>query len=327
MKIFAKLAKELFESGRAIGFKTNITEATGWLRGHSKGIGEELGNALSGKGKKINNLLIKFDLYDKFFAHLDDVAKQYPDATVEVAAKNAKKGGFKIGKIRVKNGDETILEVKGSIANDGTVKAKASAMGEKVSTYVDQQGVRSTASSNVGTIRTSSDFAQQTGELELTHAGEQVALAKYANKGGNLTRGGATYEVADDLVTGEMYHNGHEISYIGSKDGLKGWGKRWQEEAQRQKKEIEPLANMLLRPLRERFNTAIDLFKYNGRKDFEKFVNKNELSQCVAELQDEAVKLKKGFKGAEKVSDEHIARLIQVEEDMKYAKKLIAIEA
>jgi len=84
---------------------------------------------------------------------------------------------------------------------------------------------------------------------------------------------------------------------------------------------------MLLRPLRERFNTAIDLFKYNGRKDFEKFVNKNELSQCVAELQDEAVKLKKGFKGAEKVSDEHIARLIQVEEDMKYAKKLIAIEA
>ena len=53
MRIFAKLAKEVFNSGKAIGLKTNITDATKYLKAHSKGIGEELGNTLSGKAKKL----------------------------------------------------------------------------------------------------------------------------------------------------------------------------------------------------------------------------------------------------------------------------------
>ena len=54
MKIFSKLAKEVLDSGKAIGFKTNVSNATGWLKSHSKGVGEQIGNALSGNAKSIN---------------------------------------------------------------------------------------------------------------------------------------------------------------------------------------------------------------------------------------------------------------------------------
>ena len=121
MKIIAKLAKEVFDSGKAIGFKTSVKDVTGWLKSHPKGVGEQLGNALSGKAKSINDMLVKGDLYDKFFAHIDDIAKQYPDATVQFAAKNAKKGGYKIAKIQVKNGDKTLLSEAASIAKDGAI--------------------------------------------------------------------------------------------------------------------------------------------------------------------------------------------------------------
>ena len=36
MRIFAKLAKEVFNSGKAIGLKTNITDATKYLKAHQK---------------------------------------------------------------------------------------------------------------------------------------------------------------------------------------------------------------------------------------------------------------------------------------------------
>ena len=127
-KIFTKLAMEVFNSGTPIGLKTNITQATGWLKAHSKGVGEELGNALGGKGKKVNEWLIKGDVYDKLFAHLDDVAKQYPEATVQVAAKKAKKGGYKVAKINIKNGDETLYNQAVSITETGAVKTRAKAV-------------------------------------------------------------------------------------------------------------------------------------------------------------------------------------------------------
>ncbi len=324
MKIFAKLAKEVFDSGKAIGFKTNITNATGWLRNHSKGVGEQIGNALGGKAKSVNEKLIKGDMYDKLFAHLDDVARQYPDATVQVAAKNAKKGGYKVAKIEIKNGDKTLYKQAVSIADDGTIKSKANQMGSELSESIDRQGVRLIATSETGTVRASYNTAQKTGQLELSHAGEQVATANYVNKGGNAIRGGATYEVADDLVSGQMYYNGHEVSFLGDTDGLRKWATRANAERAKRKKEIEPLMLSLLRPLRDRFNTAIDLFKYNGKKDFERFVSKDELYKSVKELQGEVVSLET-LKKAGKITTEETQYLAQIRTDINNAKELIEI--
>ena len=164
MRIFAKLAKEVFNSGKAIGLKTNITDATKYLKAHSKSIGEELGNALPGKAKKINDKLIKEDLYDKLFAHIDDVARQYPDATVQVAAKNAKKGGYKIAKIDVKNGNKTVYKQALSITDDGTVKTKMTGMGAEMSEFVDKKGVRAIATSDVGTVKATYNSVEKTRE-------------------------------------------------------------------------------------------------------------------------------------------------------------------
>lgn len=324
MKIFLKLAKELFDSGKAIGFKTNITEATGWLRNHSKGIGEELGNALSGKAKGVNDFLIKGDLYGKLFAHLDDVAKQYPDATLKVAAKNAKKGGFKVAKIEVKNGEKTLGNYALSLSDDGSIKVKLNGARSKMSEYIDREGVRIVASSDVGTAKASYNIAGKTGQMELSHAGEQVAIAEYVNKAGDLTRAGATYEKADNLVLGQMYYNNHEVSFLGNTEGLKQLETRYKTEIQRQKKEIEPLVLELLRPLRERFNTAIDLFKYNGKTNFEKFLSKNEITRTVKELKAEATTLEV-LEKAGKISKNESQYLAQIKTDIDSAKKLIAI--
>lgn len=325
MKIIAKLAKEAFDSGKALGFKANITDATGWLKNHSKGVGEQIGNALSGKAKTVNDTLLKRDMYDKLFAHLDDVAKQYPDATVQIAAKNAKKGGYKIATVNIKNGDETIGKYAMSITNDGTFKVKAKHMGSELSESVTAQEIRATVSSKAGTMRTSYNIPEKTGRLELKHAGEDVAVANYVNKGGNVTRGGATYEAADGLVSGQIYHNGHEVSFLGDTKGLQQFGKSIKAEYAEEKKKLEPLTIALLRPLRDRFNTAIDLFKYNGRKDFERFLSKDELTKSIKELQDETVKIKKAFPKAEKVPLEKIKYLEQIESDMKQAKILITV--
>ena len=324
MKIFLKLAKELFDNGKAIGIKANITDATGWLRNHSKGVGEQIGNALSGKAKSVNQALIKSDLYDRFFAHIDDVARQYPDATVQVAAKNAKKGGYKIAKIEIKNGSKTIQKQALSIADDGTVKMKSNGMGAELSCSANAQGTRAIATSDVGATRVSYDATQKTGQIELNHAGKQVAVANYVNKGGNVSRGGTTYEVADDLVSGQMYYNGHEVSFIGEKEGLKQWADRATAEGAKQKDEMASLMTALLRPLRERFNTAIDFFKYNGRTDFEKFVSKDELFKSVKELQGEVVKLE-SLKKVGKITTEEVNYLGQIKSDIDQAKNLVRI--
>ena len=324
MKIFSKLAKEVLDSGKAIGFKTNVSNATGWLKSHSKGVGEQIGNALSGNAKSINDKLIKGDVYDKIFSHLDDVAKQYPNATIQVAAKNAKKGGYKIGKVTVKNGNETLYKQAISITDNGKIKSKSNFMGKEMSEFVDKQGVRAVATSDAGTIRATYNTAQKAGEIELRHGREQVAIANYANKGGNTTRGGLTYETTDDLVTGQMYYNGHEVTFIGDTNGLKKWEAKAQAERAKQKNEMMPLKLQLLRPLRERFNAAIDLFKYNGKTNFEKFVSKDELFKTINELQGEVVSLKK-LKQAGKITNEEVNYLTQIKTDINSAKELIEI--
>ena len=324
MKIITKLVKEVFDSGKAIGFKTNVKDVTGWLKAHPKGIGEQIGNALGGKAKGINDLLVKGDLYDKFFAHIDDVAKQYPDATIQVAAKNAKKGGYKIAKIQVKNGDKTLLSEAASIAKDGTIKLRANTMGTQIAESVDRNGVQMISTSNVGTAKGSYNFAQKTGSMELSHNGKQVAVANYSNKGGNVTRGGANYEVTDNLVSGNAYYNSHEVSFLGDADGLKQMGARYRTEAEKQAKEIAPLTISLLRPLRERFNTAIDLFKYNGRTNFERFLSKDELAKTVKELQKEAVSLEK-LKKAGNITTEQVQYARQIRTDIDNAENLIKI--
>ena len=324
MKIIAKLAKEVFDSGKAIGFETSITNATSWLKSHSKGVGEELGNVLGGKAKSINDKLIKGDMYDKLFAHLDDVAKQYPDATVQIAAKNAQKGGYKIAKINVKNGDRTIYSQAVSLADNGSLKTKVNCMGNEASEFVDKKGFRMISNSDVGTTRVSYDFAKKNGQLELSHNGKEVAFANYVNKGGNSTRGGATYETADNLVSGQMYYNNHEVSFLGDTEGLKQWGNRYQQELQKQKKIATPLLLELLRPLRERFNTAIDLFKYNGKTNFEKFVNKDEMLRTIKELQGEVVSFEK-LKKAGNITAEEVQYVRQIKSDIDNAKKLIEI--
>lgn len=324
MKIIARLAKEVFDSGKAIGFKSNITDATGWLKSHAKGVGEQIGNALGGKAKSFNDTLIKGDMYDKLFAHLDDVAKQYPEATVQVAAKNAKKDGYKIAKVTVKNGDKTIYKQAVSIANDGTIKTKANQMGTELSESIDRQGVRTIATSEVGTIKASYNNAQKTGQVKLSHAGEEIAVANYVNKGEAATRGGVTYETVDNLVSGQAYYNSHEISFLGNVDELKQFATRYQAEMQKQKDEAMPLLLQLLRPLRERFNIAIDLFKYNGKKDFERFVSKDELFKSVKELQGEVINLE-SLKNAGKITTEETQYLAQIRTDIAQAERLVEI--
>lgn len=270
--------------------------------------------------KTVNNTLIKTDMYDKLFAHLDDVAKQYPNATVQIAAKNAKRGGYKIGTVNIKNGDETIGKYVMSITNDRIFKVKAKHMGSELSESVTAQEIRATVSSKAGTMRTSYNIPQKTGQLELKHAGEDIAVVNYVNKGGNVTGGGATYEAADGLVSGQLYHNGHEVSFLGDTKGLQQFGKSIKAEYAEEKKKLEPLMIALLRPLRDRFNTAIDLFKYNGKKDFEKFLSRDELAKSIKGLHDVAVKIKTGV-----ITLENIQYIKQVQSDIQQAKMLITI--
>ena len=85
----------------------------------------------------------------------------------------------------------------------------------------------------------------------------------------------------------------------------------------------EPLMISILRPLRDRFNTAIDLFKYNGRTDFERFLSKDELHKSIKELQNETVKLK-DLK-AKYSSAKDLEYLKQIKNDIKDAEELIKI--
>ena len=319
--MLGKLAMEVFNSGTPIGYKTTIKEATGWLRNHSKGVGEELGNALNGRAKKLNDILIKCDVYNKVFAHLDDVAKQYPEATVQVAAKNAKKGGYKVGKISIKNGDETIYKQAISITEDGAVKTKANSLGSELTESMDIHGGQVIGSSEVGTVRAKYDLAQEKGQLELINGDKQVAIAKYENKGGTATRGGFTYETVDDTISGQMYYNNHEVSFSGNTGELKSWGIRYQAEAKKQKEKIAPLVLEILRPLRERFNTAIDLFKYNGRTNFERFLSKDELAKCT---EGKAIDLE-SLKRTKDLPTEKMEYLRQIKSDIAQAEKLIEI--
>lgn len=313
MNIIGKLLKEALDSGKAVGYKTSVTDITGWLKTHSKAVGEELGNALGGKAKGINDKLIQGDVYDKLFTHMDDIAQQYPNATIQVAAKNAKKGGYKVAKLTVKNGDDTILNQAISVTNDGTIKSRKNFMGTEETISCDAQGMRGIQTSKAGTTKISYNAAQKTGQMELNYDGEQVAIVNYVNKGENTNRGGITYEVADDLVSGQMYYKGHEALLIGDTEGLKQWVKRGGT-ASGNKGESMPLTLKILRPLKERFNAAIDLFKYNGRKDYESLLSKNEMEKVLAEL-----------KSVKKVSFKDYEYLTQINDDIQAAEELIRI--
>ena len=237
--------------------------------------------------------------------------------------KNAKKGGYKVGKISIKNGDETIYKQAISITEDGAVKTKANSLGSELTESMDIHGGQVIGSSEVGTVRAKYDLAQEKGQLELINGDKQVAIAKYENKGGTATRGGFTYETVDDTISGQMYYNNHEVSFSGNTGELKSWGIRYQAEAKKQKEKIAPLVLEILRPLRERFNTAIDLFKYNGRTNFERFLSKDELAKCTEKLKGKAIDLE-SLKRTKDLPTEKMEYLRQIKSDIAQAEKKVS---
>ncbi|MBO5739124.1 hypothetical protein J6R97_07275 [bacterium] len=315
MKIVFKLLKAALKNGKPVGYSGNLTEVTGYLKNHSKGIGEEVGNILGGKAKNINNKLLKNDVYDKFFNHIDEVAKEYPDATIKVAAKKSKKGHFQLANIEVKNGDKTIIKQAASVCDDGTLKLRGKILNSEMSQVIDKQGVRATATSDKGTVKTIFDKAKKTGQVELRYGDEQVAVANYVNKGGNVSRAGVTCEKADGLVTGQAYYKGHEVSFIGDEKGIKDWAKR----AKKQDDDLSPLTIKLLRPLKERFNDVIDAFKYNKNKDFERLISKDELHKSVKNLQKEI----KNFEDIKNIKSINTDYYNQLQDDLKYVKEIL----
>ena len=92
------------------------------------------------------------------------------------------------------------------------------------------------------------------------------------------------------------------------------------------KKKLSPLTIKLLRPLRERFNIAVDLFKYNKKTDFERFVSKEELTKSIKDLKKEAINIE-NLKKVKNITTEETEYLRQIKSDINCARELIEIHA
>ena len=116
----------------------------------------------------------------------------------------------------------------------------------------------------------------------------------------------AAYEVADCLTYFNLSKNGAGVSGVYDnalmEQLIKKEIKEGQESVNRfveivtSKKgegEASPILLQILRPLRERFNTAINLKKYNGYTDFERFLGISELRSELAKIIEEEKSLTK----------------------------------
>ena len=87
------------------------------------------------------------------------------------------------------------------------------------------------------------------------------------------------------------------------------------------------LVMQILRPLRERLNTAVDLFRYNGHTNFERFLSKDELSSEIKKMISEKEFLSEKINATlgKKIKVEHIKfeKLPKViRTDIEYARQL-----
>lgn len=353
MKVLFGIGKQLLKSGEAIGHEMKLTEVTEFLAKHPKGIGEEIGLLLKGKGKKAVDVANTLGGFDIATAELNKMAQQYPNAVIKIGAKQSKQG-FTVLNATVKNGEKTVLNMAGSVTKDadGLVTSFKTRVktpdGAYTHGFTDKSGKVGVVTQS-GAAKTEIKGSLHDLKVSLNSKGEQIVQANIKSGPGKHCVGPQkmNLERVDGLAYIDAQKPRLQVSAIIDEAKFKEFAK---EEAQGIRNlfakfakkadgainaEIKgfkpddpsPLVLQILRPLRSRFETAIDLFKYNGKKNFERFLSKDEMKTMIEKLKKEGAIVEKEIELAECPVQVQKAMdySSQIKSDIHHAEELIRI--
>jgi len=356
MKVLFGIGKQLLKSGEAIGLEMKLTEVTEFLAKHPKGIGEEIGLLLKGKGKKAVDVANTLGGFDIATAELNKMAQQYPNAVIKIGAKQSKQG-FTVLNATVKNGKKTVLNMAGSVTKDADglitsfktrVKTPDGAYTRGFTDKIGKVGVVTQS----GNAKTEIKGSLHNLQVNLNNNGKLIAQANVKNSTGKGVAGQKmNMERIDGLTYVDMQSSVMDISAIVdeakfkefAKEEAQGIRKLFAKFAPKAKKadgtinaeikdskpddKLPPLVLQILRPLQERFETAIDLFKYNGKKNFERFLSKDEMKTVIEKLRKEGAIAEKEIELAEYPLQVQKAMdySSQIKSDIRQAEELIRI--
>ncbi len=312
MRLGISLLGKMLESGKAIGTQMPLTKITETLQKNHRVVSEKIGDMLGGKGKDIMRTLEETGSFEEITAKLNELARMYPEAAVKIGMKKSKQG-FTVLQTSVKNGDKTLLKEAVSVGKDGTIKSRGTVNGTNAQSFVDNNtgDFRFRAEKGADTVAVSGNKNDLI-TANVTSDG-QNALSVQIKRGGNASGTQASYESVDGLTYFNLGKNGTGVSGVYDNALMSQIIKKDIQEGQKSINEFAevitgkkggddatPILLQILRPLRERFNTAIDLKKYNGHTSFERFLSKDELKGELSKIV-----------GEEKSISEKIAKLIK----------------
>ena len=301
MKIGVKIFKQLLKSGEAIGGEMKLTQITEAMAKHPSAIGEQIGNMLGGKGKDATKLIDTLGGFEALTTKLNELAQKHPEAVVKLGIKQSKQG-YTVVSTTVKNSEKVLFKGAGSVTKNAegiAVKSRVKTPGSEYRSFADSKGnIRSEAENHL--TKVTIDGTVNDMQVTLGKEGE-VATARIKRTAKGATK--AAFESEGDLAYVNAQKNGISMDAVIDKAKAKDLiQKTVEEEKAKARKILESLkdaaksgeagdsgkpmsiALRILRPLRDRLNTAVDLFKYNGHTNFERFLSKNELKSEIEKM-------------------------------------------
>lgn len=295
MKLGVNILGKLLKSGEAIGAEMKLTEITELAAKNSASVGRQIGEFFGQKGKDTVRMLEESGSFDEITARINELAQKYPEAAVKLGIKQSKQG-YTVVKASVKNGEQTLLNQAISLTKDGTVKTRGTINGTTTRSYSDIATGNMTSIAEKGALRAEVNGNLQNVTINLTEGGNNV-LSAQVRQGGLSAGTQVGYESVDGLSYFNFGKNGFGVSGIYDNAAMTRIIKQETKETSEALQKImasvsdakgdgKPmtLALQILRPLRERFNTAVDLFRYNGKTNFERFLSRSELKSELAKL-------------------------------------------
>ena len=303
---------KMLESGKAIGTKMSLTKVTETLQKNHGVVSEKIGDMLGGKGKDIMRKLEETGSFEEITAKLNELAQKYTEASVKLGIKKSKQG-FTVLQTSVQNGDKTLLKEAVSVGKDGTIKTRGALNGTSTQSFIDNKTGSFSFRAEKGADRISVSGNKNDSIIANLTSDGQNALSAQIKRGKNVSGTQFGYESVDGLTYFNLGKNGAGVSGVYDNALMSQFIKK---EAIDGHKSINKFVEIItgknggdgatsillqiLRPLRERFNTAIDLKKYNGHTNFERFLSpdelKSELGKIIGEEKSLTEKIEKFIK-------------------------------
>ena len=328
--IIGKILTKALQSGKAIGGEMKVTEVTQFLAEHPQGITEQIGNLLGGKGKKVSKMVNSMGGMESLTAKLNELAKQYPEAAVKLGIKKSKQG-YTIVSGTLRDGDKVIGKSATSVTNAGEIKTRSKILDTETRGFVDKDGFRFESEDKLTRIQARG--TKEKGATITIGKENEVAVAHIKPTGDTARK--VCVETDAGMTSLDAQTKGYKIdAIINNEEAAKLKHKTAMEvkkleievennlEKLKQYKKYDPDGKLdikILRSLKERFETAIDLFKYNKHTDFERFLSKDELSKYTDFLK--KIKEKEGNISKIKITEEELFTPKQLQE-MKYIKQV-----